>query len=75
MRNAGVERVGGVGLQAEVVREDPLPDEPGDAAAAGCRSATSSADRPACARRSAPATQSSSSATASPSVPLDFFIR
>ena len=33
MRNAGGERVGGVGAQAEVVREDALPDQPGEAAA------------------------------------------
>ena len=33
----GVERVGGVGLQAEVVREDAQPHEAGQAARAGCR--------------------------------------
>ena len=46
MRNAGVERVGRVGLQAEVVGEDAKPDQPGEPAAAGCpATATKTAPR------------------------------
>ena len=63
----GVERVGGVRLQAEVVREDAQPDEAGDAAQQDARRR----------RRTRPALQTRlrRPRSASPSVPLDFFIR
>ena len=57
----GVERVGGVGLQAEVVREDAQPDQ------AGRR-----LSRMPAATKTARAHSASSSTAASPSVPLDF---
>ncbi len=60
----GVERVGGVGLQAEVMREDAQPHEAGQTAQQDARGDEKS-----------PVHSASSSTAASPSVPLDFFIR
>ncbi len=60
----GVERVGGVGLQAEVVREDAQPHQAGQTAQQDPRGDEKS-----------PVHSASSSTAASPSVPLDFFIR
>ena len=77
----GVERVGGVGAEAEVVREDALPDEAGQP-----RQQNAGRDeerrnhgghgrsRLTCWGHGGSA-QTSSSGTGSPSVPLDFFIR
>ena len=73
----GGEGVGGVALQAEIVREDPLPDEAGKPAD---ENAGGDEERPATASR---ARQRSSrlvehhrpAAEAWPSVPLDFFIK
>src|SRR5207249_1965612 len=74
-----VERVGGVGLEAEVMREGSHPNEAGQTAhedAGGDENG-----RPAHARGRIPrlsvshAYSTSSSATVSPSVPLAFFIR
>ena len=74
MRNAALNASAASDCEAEVVREDALADEPGEAAAEDARARPS--DRGAARRRALPAlSQRRRLAPASPSVPLDFFIR
>ena len=72
MRNAALNASAASDSQAEVVREDALPDQAGERGCSRMPAATKTADAP---RRASQAQSTSSSAAASPSVPLDFFIR
>ena len=74
--HAGGERVGGVGAQAEVVREDALADQPGDPAEENAGGDQRRRPRPPARRLGGSSAQSRSSSGATwPSVPFDFFIR